>query len=223
MQDQELPFWERPEVVERFAGRDPDRRLASWLSECDRTEELRVLDIGCAGGRNSEYLARAGCDLYAIDASEPMVRRTRLRVGEVLGEREAARRVRKGRMENLGGYSDGMFDLVVALGVYHGAPDRKSFEQALAETARVLARGGTLLVSNFAPGTMLEGVRLEPLTGEPGVYLGHDAGRHFLLAAEELDELFAGCGLYPEVPTTTVVAEGESYRRITVNGHYRKT
>jgi len=222
MQGQRLPFWERPEIVERFAGRDPDHRLAAWLSGHDQPEALRVLDIGCAGGRNSEYLARAGCDLHAIDASEPMVRRTRLRVGGVLGEREAARRVRKGRMENLGGFADGAFDLVVALGVYHGAPDRRTYEQALAETARVMSPGATLLVSNFAPGTVLEGVRLEPLTCEPGVYLGHDSGRHFLLDAAELDALFSGLGLYPEVPTETVMAEGESFRRITVNGQYRK-
>ena len=222
MPDERLPFWERPEVVERFAARDPDHRLAAWLSERRSAEALRVLDIGCAGGRNSEHLARAGCDLHAIDASEPMVRRTRLRVGEVLGEREAARRVRSGRMENLGGYADQAFDLVVALGVYHGAPDRQTFERALAETARVLAQGGTLLVSNFAPGTVLDGVRLEPVAGEPGVYIGHDSGRHYLLDAAELDELLAGHGLYPEVPTATVVAEDDSYRRITVNGRYRK-
>ena len=222
MPDERLPFWERPEVVERFAGRDPDHRLAAWLSGRESAESLRALDIGCAGGRNSEHLVRSGCDLHAIDASEPMVLRTRRRVAGLLGEREAARRVRPGRMENLGGFADEAFDLVVALGVYHGAPDRKTFERALAETARVLAPGGTLLVSNFAPGTELDGVRLEPLAEEPGVYVGHDSGRHYLLDSAELDELLAGYGLYPEVPTATVVAEGDSFRRITVNGLYRK-
>lgn len=222
MPEEKLPFWERPEVVERFAGRAPDHRLSAWLSERDSAEALCVLDIGCAGGRNAEHLARVGCDLQAIDASAPMVRRTRLRVAGVLGEREAARRVRLGRMENLGGYGDEAFDLIVALGVYHGAPDRQTYERAIAETARVLAQGGTLLVSNFAPGTELDGVRLEPLAEEPGVYVGHDAGRHYLLDAGELDQLLADHGLYPEIPTATVVAEGESFRRITVNGQYRK-
>ena len=40
MPEQQLPFWERPEVVERFAGRDPDHRLSAWLSERDSAGAL---------------------------------------------------------------------------------------------------------------------------------------------------------------------------------------
>ena len=72
MERDPIPYWERPEIVEKFAGREPDRRLAAWLSDRQDLEGLRVLDIGCAGGRNSEFLARSGCDLYAIDSSLPM-------------------------------------------------------------------------------------------------------------------------------------------------------
>ncbi len=223
MELEQVPYWERPEVVERFAGREPDRRLAEWLSELGNPEGLRVLDIGCAGGRNAVLLARLGCDLHAIDASRPMVHRTRFRVGRVLGEREAARRIRVGRMEQLGGFSDRSFDLVVALGVYHSAPDRATLERALSEAARVLDRGGYLLVSNFAPGTELEGARLEPVEDEPGVYEGHAQGRHFLLDAAELDAAFAQHRLFPVTPTRVVEAAGESFRRITVNGLYRKS
>ena len=60
MERDPLPFWERPEIVEKFAGREPDRRLAEWLSVRDDLEGLRVLDIGCAGGRNAEYLGPIG-------------------------------------------------------------------------------------------------------------------------------------------------------------------
>ncbi len=217
-----IPFWERPEVVEKFAGREPDRRLAEWLSARDDLEGLRVLDLGCAGGRNSVFLARSGCDLYAIDSSPPMVRRTRFRVAGVLGERNAARRVRVGRMELLGGFQDRSFDLVVALGVFHNAPDRVTYERSLAECARVLDTGGQLLLANFAPGTELEGAVLEPLENEPDVYVGHAAGRHLLLGAEAMDEALGRHGLSPVVPTETVEATGEAFRRITVNGLYRK-
>ncbi|MEJ2519465.1 MAG: class I SAM-dependent methyltransferase [Desulfuromonadales bacterium] len=222
MTDEKTAFWERPEVVDRFAGRDPDVRLSRWLADRERPEALRVLDIGCAGGRNAELLARAGCDLHAIDASEPMIRRTRVRVGEVLGEREAARRIRVGRMENLGAYSDGSFDLVVALGVHHSAPDRTTYERAVAEAARVLDHGGHLLVANFGRGTELEGTGLTPVEGEPGVFEGHASGRHYLLDADELDELYARHGLFPAEPTRRVEHRGETSRRITINGLYRK-
>lgn len=222
MERDPIPFWERPEIVEKFAGREPDRRLAEWLSGRPDLEGLRVLDIGCAGGRNSEFLARSGCDLYAIDASLPMVRRTRFRVANVLGEREAARRVRVGRMELLGGFRDRSFDLIVALGVFHSAPDRATYELALAESARVLDDNGLLLIANFAPGTQLEGTVLEPAADEADVYIGHESGRHVLLDAEALDEALGRHGLTPVVPTEVVEAEGEATRRITVNGLYRK-
>ena len=222
MERDPIPFWERPEIVEKFAGREPDRRLAEWLSGRPDLEGLRVLDIGCAGGRNSEFLARSGCDLYAIDASLPMVRRTRFRVANVLGEREAARRVRVGRMELLGGFRDRSFDLVVALGVFHSAPDRATYELALAESARVLDDNGHLLIANFAPGTQLEGTVLEPAADEADVYIGHESGRHVLLDAEALDEALSRHGLTPVVPTEVVEAEGEATRRVTVNGLYRK-
>ena len=222
MERDPLPFWERPEIVEKFAGREPDRRLAEWLSVRDDLEGLRVLDVGCAGGRNSVYLARSGCDLYAIDSSLPMVRRTRFRIANVLGEREAARRVRVGRMELLGGFGDRSFDLIVALGVFHSAPDRATYELALAESARVLDQDGHLLIANFAPGTELEGTVLEPAPGEPDVYVGHESGRHVLLGAEALDDSLDRHGLSPVVPTEVVEATGEAFRRITVNGLYRK-
>jgi SAM-dependent methyltransferase len=216
------PFWERPEVVERFAAREPDRRLVSWLDARGDVGGLRVLDLGCAAGRNAVLLARRGCDLIAIDASEPMIRRTRARVAQAIGEREAHMRVRLGRMEFLAAFPDASFDLVVALGVHHNARTRSDYDRSLAETARVLRPGGELLVSNFAPGTELEDGPLEPVEGEPSVYAGHESGRHVLLDGTELDEELARHGLVPVAPTETVEAEGESFRRVTVNGLYRK-
>ncbi len=223
MERDERPFWERPEVVERFAGREPDRRLVAWIEAHGDVSGMRVLDLGCAGGRNAELLARLGCDLMAVDASEAMVRRTRKRVAEVLGEREAYRRVRVGRMEFLGVFPGGSFDLVVALGVHHNATTREAYDRALAETARVLRDGGETLVANFAPGTEIEGGPLAPVPGEPNVFSGHAAGRHVLLTADELDAAMARYGLVPVAPTATVEAEGEEVRRVTVNGLYRKT
>ncbi|MDR7392424.1 MAG: class I SAM-dependent methyltransferase, partial [Armatimonadota bacterium] len=83
------PFWERPEVVERFASRPPDDRMVALLSDAPRA--TRVLDLGCAAGRNTEWLAREGFDVYACDASQAMVAYTRKRLAPWLGEAEAER------------------------------------------------------------------------------------------------------------------------------------
>lgn len=216
------PFWERPEIVEQFAGRDPDHRLVKLVDDYDRPATTRVLDLGCAGGRNAEFLARRGFEVWALDASTPMVQRTRGRLGAVLGTERARERVRPGRMDDLAAFADGWFALVVALGVYHSAGSRQEWEQAVAESARVLERGGRLLVNHFTPEVDLSGEGVQAVPGQPGVYDGLSGGRGVLLEQEELDAAMARHGLVPEVPSETVRVETERGRRVSVNALYRK-
>ncbi len=60
------------------------------------------------------------------------------------------------------------------------------------------------------------------MPGVPHVYEGFEAGRMFLLEADELDAEMAGHGLLPVVASETVEVPTESGRRVTVNGLYRK-
>lgn len=215
-------FWERPEQVEKFSAREPDHRLLARLDTWDDPASVSVLDLGCAGGRNTELLARKGFDVRALDASAAMVEETRRRVARVLGTEEAQRRVRRGRMGDLGAYPDGAFRLVVALGVYHNAGSPEEWDRALAETARVLEEGGLLLVSGFAPGTDLTGEGVEPVPGAEHLYRGSPAGPLYLVSAAELDEEMARHGLRPAEPTGIVEVDADPGRRVTVNALYRK-
>lgn len=216
------PFWERAEQVEKFADREPDHRLRDLLAAVDDPASFSVLDLGCAGGRNTELLARRGFDVRALDASAAMVEETRRRLRSVLGREAAADRVRRGTMGDLGAYPDGAFELVVALGVYHNAGSEREWDRALSETARVLADGGLLLVSSFAPGTDLTGKGMEPVAGSEHLHRGAPAGPLYLMSAGELDEEMARHGLHPVEPTETVEVESPPGRRVTVNGLYRK-
>ena len=218
-----VSFWERPDVVERFGTRDPDRRLVAWLANRD-AGGLRVLDIGCAAGRNSDYLAEAGSDIWAVDSSAAMVEATRARLAPRLGADEAERRVLLGRMDDLGAFADASFDLVLALGAFQNAATSDEWDRTLAETARVLASGGHCLVANFAPDSRPRGVALEPVAGEANVYAGfggpHD--RISLLTPEALDASFARHGLEPAEPTRPVRVPTERGHRTTVNALYRR-
>lgn len=216
------PHWEDPEHVERFARREPDVRLVELLDRVADPGGTRVLDLGCAAGRNTALLAERGFDVQALDGSRAMISHTRRRVAAILGEEEAHRRVRRGRMDDLGAFADGAFDLVVALGIYHCAASGEEWALALDESARVLAPDGRLLVAVFTPETDLHGTGVRPVPGEPHVYSGFSSGRTYLIDAPTLDAEMAGRGLEPLVPSRTVRVELENGRRVVVNALYEK-
>lgn len=216
-----MRFWEEPEQVERFADREPDRRLVELLKGYADPGLVRVLDIGCAAGRNTLLLAAAGFDVHALDSSHAMIERTRERVAELLDPDEALRRIRVGSMDALE-FESRSFDLVVALGLYHNARSPEEWDRALSETARVLKPGGLLLVANLARRIRPEGVRLAPVPGMPHVYEGLPSGRVYLVDASDLDAAMAEHGLEPETPTRTVQVVKNGGLRVTVNGLYRK-
>jgi SAM-dependent methyltransferase len=214
--------WERPETVARFAARDIDHRLAELIPSYPDPAAVRVLDIGCAGGRNAEPLARAGFDVHALDSSRAMVERTGERLAVALGAKEAGRRVRRGRMDDLSAFADESIDLVIALGVFQMAESLDEWARTLDETARVLAPGGQLLVATFAPGTEPRGVPLERVPGERFLHIWSDGKNTTLISPSELDDELARRGLEPLTDTVAVHAARERGTRVTVNGLYRK-
>ena len=218
-----MSFWDSPENVERFAAREPDVRLTELLRGYPEPAKTRVLDLGCAAGRNAVLLASKGFDVFALDASPAMAAKTRERLVPILGAAEAERRVRVGRMDDLWFAGDGSFPLVVALGLYHCAGSRAEWDRALSESVRVLAAGGKLLVSVFTPETDLTGRGIRPVSGEPDVYEGFESSdRHVLVDASALDREMARFGLTPLEPTRTARPKVETGRRVSANGLYGK-
>ncbi len=215
-------FWERPDIVARFADRDPDHRLVALAGRRD-VQGLRALDVGCAAGRNSRFLAERGADVWALDGSSAMVEATRSALAAVLGRPDADRRVIHGRMDVLDAFADGAFDLVLLLGVLQNAASDAELERTLDEVRRVLAAAGHCLVANFAPDSRPSGVPVSRVAGERHVYtdFGGPHRRIALLTPAALDAAFGRRGLAPEIPTATVRIATQRGHRTTVNALYR--
>ena len=222
MSTSDAAFWNDAAQVERFAARAADHRLLALLDTYPDPAVVRVLDLGCAGGRNAALLAARGFDVHARDLAEAMVERTRARVAESLGVEEARRRVRRAAMDELSDLPDGSFDLVVALGIYHQAQDETEWARALDESVRVVQPEGLLLVANFAPGTGGLDAPLARVPGSEFVYEGMRGGHLCLRTLEGLDADFAARGCPPQVPSVVVERETDERRRITVNALYRR-
>ncbi|HSJ13414.1 MAG TPA: class I SAM-dependent methyltransferase [Longimicrobiales bacterium] len=216
-----MEYWERDEVVREFAARAPDHRLLELIERYADPRAVRVLDIGCAAGRNTVLLAERGFDVHALDASAAMVAETRRRLGPILGEREAAARVQCRRMSDLERYPSASFDLAVALGVLHAAASGREWHRSAAGIARVLRPAGMLLVAAFTPDTDLTGEGLRPVAGEAHVFEGLPGGRATLLYPDELDAALGEHGFTTELLTSTGTTITERGRRVSANGLYR--
>lgn len=107
-----------------------------------RLETGRAVDAGCGTGRHAGFLAERGFDVIGVDATPGML--------DVARRRFPAVELGAGRLESLP-LGDESVDLVVsALAVCHG-PD---LDAVLAEFARVVRPGGTVIVSDPHPTTV---------------------------------------------------------------------
>ncbi len=115
-----------------------------WVMDAPMVERVRLrpyaraIDVGCGEGRFCRMLRAEGVDAVGIDPAPSLIAHARrLDPGGDYRVEAAEALV----------FEDGAFDLVVSYLSLIDIPDVKA---AIAEMARVLAPGGTLLIANLA-------------------------------------------------------------------------
>lgn len=141
----EMSFWNDAEMAAYFAAKPADPRIREFVAT--HIEDLggqSALDLGCGGGRHSEFLAELGFDVVSVDPNEGMRRATQMR----LASRGLDAVIREGEILAIPA-DDEEFNLVVTTGVLHQANSSAEYEQALSELYRVMRRGAYVCLNIF--------------------------------------------------------------------------
>ncbi|MFY8208808.1 MAG: class I SAM-dependent methyltransferase, partial [Caulobacter sp.] len=135
---------------------------APMIARLRRLEGGKALDVGCGEGRFCRILRAEGFDPTGLDPTAELL--------EAARARDPQGAYVDGRAEELG-FADASFDLVVSC---LSLIDIAAADRAIAEMARVLKPGGTLLVANL---TSFSTARAND--GWPRNLLGHP--KHFAI------------------------------------------
>jgi tellurite methyltransferase len=161
---------------------------------------MRVLDVGCGGGRNLVYMLRHGFDVAAVDQDSEAVAQVRAMAAR-LAPGLASDNFRVEPIEALS-FPDAWADVVIASAVLHFASSQAHFDSMLARIWRVLAPGG-LLFARLASSIGIAD-RVQPL-GD-GRFRLPDGSDRFLVDEHMLMEIGVrlGAGLVDPLKTTVV-------------------
>ena len=101
---------------------------------------MRVLDAGCGGGRNLNYLMKSGFEVCGIDKSPEAIAQVQA-LAALLAPNLSPRNFRVEPVESMS-FADEDFDVVISSAVLHFARDEDHWHEMVREMWRVLKPGG---------------------------------------------------------------------------------
>lgn len=162
---------------------------------------MKILEVGCGGGRNLAWFLAHDYDVRGVDR-DPGAILAAARLAEGLG-RDPAGRFLVETADRLS-FGDGEFDVVVAIAVLHFADDPAHFDAMLDECWRVLRPGG-LFLARLASSIGIE-ERIEPVG--TGRYRIPDGTTRFLVDERRLLAEAERLGARLLDPIRTTVVQG---------------
>ena len=166
---------------------------------------MRVVDAGCGGGRNIQYLLRAGYEVFGVDTDPAAVEAVRKMASELAPALPAGNFQVSG-VEAMP-FTDEFADVVVCHSVLHFARDETQLEWMVRGLWRVLLPGGLLFCRLASTIGAVEGMAFKPV-GSRRFRMSH--GPVWLLVDEALLMKLTG-DLGGELidPLKTTVVQGQ--------------
>jgi len=165
------------------------------------TSSMRVLDAGCGGGRNCEYLMKCGADVFGVDADPAQIDRVRKLASTAAPDLSTGNFV-VSRLNELP-HADAHFDAVICSAVLHFSRDASDFESGISEMWRVLKPGGVF----FARLASTIGLEDRVTHLRDRWYRLPDGSDRFLVDEEYLLEISARLGARQLDPIKTTVVQ----------------
>jgi tellurite methyltransferase len=166
---------------------------------------MRLVDAGCGGGRNIQYLLREGYEVFGVDTSAEAVAAVR-KMAHELAPRLPAENFHVARVEAMP-FADEFADVVVCHSVLHFACDEAQLEAMVRGLWRVLRPGGMLFCRLASTIGAVQGMAFEPLGGRR-YRMSH--GPEWLLVDEALlMDLTRSLGGELVDPLKTTVVQGQ--------------
>ena len=190
------PRWESAGTVQGFATSAPNAVLMRW-AQGHAADGRRpwLLDLGCGAARNAAPLAGLGFRVVGHDLSAPMLAAARDRAAQT---RPPVRLdLVRAPMTPLP-FRDGVFDVVVAQGVWNLARSDAEFRRAIAEAARVSRPGAGLFLFTFSRATLPP--RAEPVAGERLTFTQFGGEPQVFLTETEAVAELASAGFVQDPP-----------------------
>tara|TARA_B100001094_G_scaffold223061_1_gene217157 strand:+ start:647 stop:1273 length:627 start_codon:yes stop_codon:yes gene_type:complete len=143
-QDWDSYFQQRPNGGPWDVENDyvPDLAVVNFIREHSVPSTARILDCGCADGRNTKYLATRNCTVIGLDFSKTVIDRAAKSIPEATFVYGDARSLP---------FAEGSFDYIIDAGALHvNHPDDALF--IIEEYHRVLLSSGKVFIRVFSAG-----------------------------------------------------------------------
>ncbi len=215
----EYKFWNNSEIVKEFSETKASPYWIAFLKDFKKQFSYKVLDLGCGGGRNTEFLVKSGFNTWACDFYTSMLKTTRKKVASLVGAKEANKRVIKASMFKLP-FKKEYFDIIIANGVYHNTNSIEEFVSAVKETARVLKKGGFLCLNVFYKGILAS--ELKKIKSNKNTFITHEGLHITLIKKAEIVKILAGPKIFPHKNILSYKRNINTGARSVFRGIFRK-